>query len=140
AMNEDSPRTLTESDFFFSDPVDGNAFAGVIVTTGATNGMLTLNGVSVADGTLVSAAEIAAGHLVFAPAQDANGSAYASFTFQVQDDGGTDNSGVDSDQSPNSFTFDVTPVNDDPVIGNLDSDGAIFTEGAASALIDVDAA
>ena len=36
---------------------------------------------------------------MFTPAANANGTAYASFTFQVQDDGGTANGGVDLDQS-----------------------------------------
>src|SRR5439155_6638164 len=37
-----------------------------------------------------------------------------SFTFQVQDDGGTLNSGQDTDQSPNRLSFNVTAVNDAP--------------------------
>ena len=45
----------------------------------------------------MSAADIAAGKLVFTPAANANGAGYASFTFQVQDDGGTANGGVDLD-------------------------------------------
>jgi len=40
-----------------------------------------------------------------------------SFTFQVQDDGGTDNAGVDLDPSANTLTIDITPVNDNPVAG-----------------------
>src|SRR5439155_9835447 len=52
--------------------------------------------------------------LVFTPTANANGTGYASFTFQVQDNGGTANSGVDLDQSANTFSFDVTPVNDAP--------------------------
>ena len=39
---------------------------------------------------------------------------YASFTFQVQDDGGTANGGVDLDPSANTMTVDVTSVNDAP--------------------------
>ena len=34
---------------------------------------------------------------MFTPAANANGAGYASFTFQVQDDGGTANGGVDLD-------------------------------------------
>ena len=60
------------------------------------------------------AADIAAALLVFTPAANANGAGYASFTFQVQDDGGTANGGVDTDQSANTITVDVTPVNDAP--------------------------
>src|SRR5262249_39329632 len=50
----------------------------------------------------------------FTPAANGNGNGYASFTFQVQDDGGTANGGQDTDQSANTFTFNVTPVNDAP--------------------------
>ena len=59
-------------------------------------------------------ADITGGKLKFTPAANANGAAYASFTFQVQDDGGTANGGVDLDQSPNTITINVTSVNDAP--------------------------
>ena len=45
-------------------------------------------------------ADITAGKLKFTPAANANGAGYASFTFQVQDDGGTANGGVDLDPTP----------------------------------------
>ena len=38
----------------------------------------------------------------------------ASFTFQVQDDGGTANGGVDLSQSANTSTINVNAVNDAP--------------------------
>ncbi len=44
----------------------------------------------------MSAADVAAGNLVFTPAASTHGAGYASFTFQVQDDGGTANGGVDT--------------------------------------------
>src|SRR5439155_630405 len=59
-------------------------------------------------------ADIGAGKLKFSPAANANGTGYATFTFQVQDDGATANGGVDLDQSPNTITVDVTSVNDAP--------------------------
>ena len=59
--------------------------------------------------------------LMFTPAANANGTAYASFTFQVQDDGGTANGGVDLDQSANTITINVTSVNDAPA--GADNDG-----------------
>ena len=77
-------------------------------------GSLTNNGVLVNAGDFVSAADIAGGKLVFTPAANANGAGYASFTFQVQDDGGTSNSGVDLDQSANTISIDVTAVNHAP--------------------------
>src|SRR3712207_8290560 len=47
---------------------------------------LRLNGVAVTAGQVVSVANINAGNLKFTPAANASGAAYASFTFQVQED------------------------------------------------------
>ena len=69
---------------------------------------------AVTAGQSITAANIAAGNLKFTPAANANGAGYASFTFQVQDDGGTANGGVDLDPSPNTMTVNVTAVNDAP--------------------------
>ena len=55
---------------------------------------------AVTAGQFVSVADITAGKLMFTPAANANGAGYASFTFQVQDDGGTANGGVDLDPTP----------------------------------------
>ena len=51
---------------------------------------------------------------MFTPVANANGAGYASFTFQVQDDGGTINGGVDLDPSANTMSIDVSAVNDAP--------------------------
>ena len=50
--------------------------------------------------------------LTFTPAPDGYGSPYGSFTFQVQDDGGTADGGVDLDPVPKTMTLDVmsTPL------------------------------
>jgi hypothetical protein len=116
STNEDTAHTFGTSDFGFSDPNDSpaNGLAAVKITSLPGAGTLLLNGSAVAAGDLVSATEIAAGHLTFAPAADANGAGYASFTFQVQDDGGTANGGVDLDPTANTITVDVTSVNDAP--------------------------
>ena len=91
-----------------------NALAAVKITTLPGAGSLTDNGVAVTAGQFVTVADINAGKLVFTPAANANGAGYASFTFQVQDDGGTANGGVDLDQSANTITINVTSVNDAP--------------------------
>ena len=67
-------------------------------------------------GQSVSVADINGGLLKFTPAANANGNGYASFTFQVQDNGGTANGGVDLDPSPNTITVNVTAVNDAPAV------------------------
>ncbi|WP_159451591.1 Ig-like domain-containing protein, partial [Planktothrix sp. PCC 11201] len=80
-----------------------------------TTGSLTLNGTPVTAGSFVTVNDITTGNLKFTPAPNQNGNNYANFTFQVQDDGGTANNGdVNLDQSPNTLTINVTPVNDEP--------------------------
>jgi hypothetical protein len=59
------------------------------------------------------------GGLAFAPSPNANGSPYTTFSFQVQDDGGTANGGVDLDPTPKTMTINVTPVNDAPTLSDL---------------------
>jgi len=118
ATLEDTPHTFTTGEFGFSDP-DGNALQAVIITSLPAAGALTLDGADVAAGQSVSAADIDAGKLLFTPAENASGTGYASLAFQVQDDGGTASGGVDLDQTPNTITIDVTPVNDAPESGSL---------------------
>ena len=91
-----------------------NALSAVKITTLPGAGSLTDNGVLVSAGDFITAADIAGGKLVFTPVANANGAGYASFTFQVQDDGGIANGGVDLDQSANTMSIDVTAVNDAP--------------------------
>jgi VCBS repeat-containing protein len=113
---EDTSYTFTASDFGFTDPNDSpaNALLAVKIATLPAAGILLDNGVPVTPGQSVSAADIAGGLLTFAPAANANGAGYANFTFQVQDNGGTANGGIDLDASPNTITFNVTSVNDAP--------------------------
>ncbi|MGX5725068.1 retention module-containing protein [Metapseudomonas otitidis] len=113
SLLEDTSHVLTAANFGFSDS-DGNSLAAVKITTLPTVGTLLLNGSAISAGTFVSAADLAAGKLVFSPAANANGNGYAKFTFQVQDNGGTANGGVNLDPNPNTITFNVTPVNDAP--------------------------
>ncbi|MBK1724537.1 DUF4347 domain-containing protein [Thiocystis violacea] len=131
---EDASYTFGVGDFGFSDPNDtpANALLAVTFTTLPAAGTLTLEGVAVSTGQSVSALDIAAGKLVFAPAADASGAPYASFTFQVQDDGGTANGGVDLDPSANTFTLNVTAANDAPVLSGSGSDLTPITEDELS--------
>ena len=131
---EDTAYIFTAADFGFSDPNDSpaNALAAVKITTLPGAGTLTNNGVAVTAGQFVSVADITAGLLVFTPAANANGTGYATFTFQVQDDGGTANGGVNLDQSANTMTINVTAVNDAPAgtdntVTTLEDTAYIFT-------------
>ncbi|WP_304505157.1 VCBS domain-containing protein [Achromobacter sp. ES-001] len=81
---------FTLSEFNFSDGAEGNALQSVIISRLPTDGTLTLNGNPVGLNTAVSAADIAAGKLIFTPS--ANG-LDTSIGFQVRDNGGTDHGG-----------------------------------------------
>lgn len=110
-VDEDAAYVLSAADFGFSD-ADGDAFQAVRMTSLPATGDLLLGGSSVNVGDLVSVADIMAGNLAFTPELNANGPANVTFTFQVQDDGGAANGGQDLDQTPNTVTIDVTPVDD----------------------------
>lgn len=128
--SEDDPYVFTANDFGFSDPVEGDDFAGVVLTTLPAEGDLRLNGVNITvAGTFITATDIEAGLLTFLGDPDEFGTPYASFTFQVRDDGGLANGGVDTDQSPNTITIDVTADNFAPV---LDLNGAAAGVGSTA--------
>ena len=58
-------------------------------------------------GSAGSVADINAGLFRFTPAANAWGIPYTTFTFQVQDDGGTANGGIDLDPTPRTMTINV---------------------------------
>ena len=111
---ESGHHTFSLADFGFSDSADNpeNNILAVKITTLPVLGALTLDGVAVDAGDSVSVADLPL--LRYTPLAGESGAGYASFTFQVQDDGGTENAGVDLDQSPNTLTFDVTDANSAP--------------------------
>jgi len=111
-LAEDGAYTVAVGDFGFADADAGQVLANVRIDSLPASGSLLLNGVAVTAGTIVSAADVAAGHLVFVPVADGNGSPYASFSFSVQDSAGA------FDAAPNTLTLNVTPVNDAPVAGD----------------------
>src|SRR5262249_28278056 len=115
-INEDTPYTLTTADFGFTDPNDSpaNALFAVKITTLPTAGTLKDNNVAVTAGQFIPVADITGNKLGFKPAAKANGTPYETFTFQVQENGGTANGGTDTDQSANTITFNVNSVNDAP--------------------------
>src|SRR4029077_16261829 len=98
-----------------TDNPAANALLAVRITTPPGAGTLTDNGSAVSSGASVSVADINSGLLKFTPAPNANGNGYASFTFQVQDNGGTANGGIDLDPSANTITVNVAAVKDAPV-------------------------
>ena len=121
--NEDSSHTYAAPDFEFSD-FDGDAMSGVIISTLPAAGGLKLDGSAVTANNSIPVADINASKLVFSPDSNGNSSGYTSFTFQVKDDGGTANAGVDTDPSANTITIDVNDINDVPVL-NVPTNGTI---------------
>lgn len=130
---EDTPRVFLLSDFALTDVNDtpADTISGVRITTLPADGQIQydtdpgagVTWVAVAAGTLVSAADITAGRLRFVPDLNENDNTaapanYTTFTFQVNDTGSTTDGGVVQDTTPNTFTFSVTPVNDNPVAVN----------------------
>ncbi|XZG71207.1 retention module-containing protein [Chitinibacteraceae bacterium HSL-7] len=109
-IKEDGNHGFSSGDFGFSDADAGQTLQAVRIDSLPGAGSLTLNGNPVSAGQVISAADL--GNLVFTPAANGNGNNYASFTFSVQDSAGS------FDTAPNTITFDVTPVNDIPVIGD----------------------
>jgi len=92
----------------------------VRITTLPTTGTLTDNGLAVTAGQFISASDISGGKLRYAPPANKSGSGLSTFTFQLQDDGGTAGGGVDLEAAGNAHTVtvNVTSVNDAPTGAN----------------------
>ncbi|MES2193846.1 MAG: hypothetical protein V4517_05485 [Pseudomonadota bacterium] len=134
--NENTAYVFTAADFGFTDPSDSispNALAAVRIATLPAAGSLLYNGATFNAGETISVADIDAGHLVFMPTVNGNGDGYTSFTFQVRDNGGTANGGVDVDPSPKTITIDVTAVNGPAAAAALMQSAVINDAAAAQA-------
>lgn len=110
SMSKNGTYTFAAIDFGFTDPHDAppNSFLAVKITTLPTLGTLSDDGVPVTAGQYVSVADITAQKLVFTPPAPRPGTVTTSFTFQVQDDGGTANGGIDTDLTPRKLTISVS--------------------------------
>ena len=109
ALLEDGDHVFTAADFGFSD-ADGNALLAVEIATLPVAGDLLINGVAVTAGQFITVTDLNSGLLKFVPDPNGHGAGYASFAFQVQDDGGMASGGADLDPSANTITLDVTAV------------------------------
>ena len=113
-ISEGASYAFSVADFGFTDPNDvpPNNLSAVIITTLPAVGQLMLGAVPVTAGQSVAAADI--GTLTFIPNLHPYGAPYTSFTFQVVDDGGTANGGVNTDPTPKTLTINATHVNHAP--------------------------
>ena len=116
-FNDTAAKVFAVADFPFADGHDSpaNNLAAVLIATLPGAGTLSYNGAPVVAGQSVSAADLAAGKLTFTPAIHGWGAGYASFSFQVQDDGGTANGGRDI-SAASVMTLNVNHVNHAPVV------------------------
>ena len=117
-LAEDDSVSIVEGQLGYADG-DAQALAALRIDTLPVLGTLTLDGAAVTAGGVVPAASLAAGKLVYTPPPDANGAAYASFTFSVQDTGGAFSA------ASATLVFDVTAVADSPRTQNDTANTAI---------------
>ena len=105
--DEDAVHTFTAANFSYSD-TDNDPLSSVKIIELPAAGALTLNGTAITSTDLpktVTAAQLTGGALKYAPPANANGAAYASFKFKVND--GTEDSAAEY-----LITINVTAVND----------------------------
>ena len=107
--DEDTDHAFSATDFNHSDS-DGDTLASVKITElpAAGQGTLTLDGAAINSADLpkgVTKAELDDGKLIYTPPADANGTAYASFRFKVND-------GSADSTDAHTMTISVTAVND----------------------------
>jgi hypothetical protein len=121
--------------------VENNSLLAVKIDTLPAQGTLQLNGSGVAIGDFVPASEIAAGHLVYIPASNTGGQSF-NFKFQVQDNGGVANGGIDLDPNQHTFTLNVFHVNQEPAganaIATVNEDGKDVFSAGDFGFLDVD--
>ncbi|TWU08136.1 LamG-like jellyroll fold domain-containing protein [Stieleria varia] len=141
-INEDATYTFAATDFGFTD-IDNDSFNRVWIMTLPGQGQLLYNGSTFAANNWIDKGDIDLGLLTYEPAANGNGSSYASFDFQVQDDGGTVNGGSNRDASSNTITFDVTAQNDAPTVDHggaysINEGDSLSLDASGSADIDGD--
>ena len=120
-INEDTPYTVTVADLGFADATDApspNSLLNLLVVAipNASEGVFTLNGAALVVNGAISAADIAAGKLIYTPAANKNGNGLGTFSFKVQDNGGTANGGDNTSADTYTLSFDIAPVDDVPTI------------------------
>lgn len=117
-MYEDSPHTFAVTDFTYND-ADTDPFDGIQIQTIETAGELKYNGVDVTIG--LDCPDVT--KLVFTSPLNVNASPYATFTLKVKDDRGG------YSIATYTMTINVLPVNDAPVISNIELPTINYQEG-----------
>ena len=132
--NKNTQLIISAADFGFSDP-DGNALNRVRITTLPATGTLKLNGTAVTAGDFITKADLDANKLTFDPVAGTSGALYTTFTFQVEDDGGTSGAGVNLDPTANTITI---TVKSNPIVSGVAINGGVnfpvYTVGTGASL------
>ncbi len=110
-LAEDETYAFKEADFGFEDMDAGDELDSVKITELETVGVLELNGTDVTADQVIPKADIDAGRLTFTPAENANGTGYATFMFKVSD-------GTAESDDAYTMTIDVTAANDAPTVAS----------------------
>jgi hypothetical protein len=137
-MLEDGLAVLSADDFGNYDDVEGTPLAAVKITTLESDGSLEFDMTGsggwqdVVQNQLIPETDISAGRLRFRPNAGGSGSPYATIGFKVSED----ISGTTLSIVPYTLTVNVTPVNDAPMINNLDGDSFSYAPGSGAVLID----
>ena len=126
--NEDTAHTFAADDFGFMDADSGDALESVKIESlpAAGTGELQLDNVALSSvSQMVTKAQLDDGDLEYVPPANANGDAYASFTFKVND-------GTADSASPYSMTVNVTAVNDAPAFSDATLTRSVAENSAAN--------
>ena len=127
---EDTAHAFSVKDFGFSDSDAGDALESVrfVTVPESGRGSLSLGNRRIEADDEVSAADIDAGRLTYAPPADEYGTGYASFTFRVSD-------GMAQSAAAYTMTVDVTAVNDPasgaPAIAGIAAVGQMLSVSTA---------
>jgi len=131
-LPEDTVHNFIPADFGFSDPNEGHGFQSLTFASVPANGTLKIGSAQVAIGQQIFFPDIV--NLVYQPPADATGNALDTLSFRVQDDGGTNNGGVSIDPVANTITFDITTVNDAPVLSSIEAAPVFYNENGSAGI------
>ena len=127
---EDTALTLALSNFGFTDVDTGDTLASVKITNLPTTGKLQLNGTDVTLNQVITATDITANKLVFTPALNASGDAYASLKFKLSD-------GAALSASDYTLSLKINAVDDAPTLASVPANAQSHSAGVVFSLDDM---
>ena len=130
-----NPHTFSASDFPFADEEDGDMLASVIIKTLPTNGTLSVDGTELTSSTVPKTVHLAdIGTIGYWPAaSQSDTTGYATFTFNVIDDG-SDGTGNKTSTNDATMTIDIarpTAATGEPAVAYASNSITVPTEDSA---------